>query len=687
MQFFEDNKTRQYKTDMKKILTFLAAAVSAAMVFSCEELPQTNLPTATLSADEAFVDGKANITVTLSSAAPVDVTATIAYGSAREGKTAIELSALKFDETVVLRAGEKVASCTVELVSTENIPNGAEAPIALAAVSADDYGQLKCDVAIAYITYNANTYNGDNGGNSEEPNNPGGGSITWTLQNDWSVVITGTELLSQTQGKYTYYYIEANLTAPGSTYIYTDSFVDDDEFAEYGGESLEEWAKEMEGYLAEALAKGSIDDYLYTAGSLYLDYYGAGDSFLYVLDFDANGKLTGKYAKIAVTFPEIEGYNPGGDDDDDDDDDDDEPVLVDRFAINGTGDALYTFGLMEKGAIDSSNLEENMLEIGQSIVNAYEYYAMLYEIVGQEINFTVADFLNDSEYNTADFYAVDNGQYDVLIVGMNEEGNLTGQYNVSTVTVDGHALEELVETKTRLDRAVAQKVGKKAIKSKTNALHIRKRLISLRGEDGDITGTGDEQEITVTIVGNLTQMSAWQAEYLGRYEYSQPDDPDDPDYPEEEEYPFEGTLQLQSNWSVTVVGEPYYEGYYPIIDIQVNVPGIQFYWLEENTAEDIEDYYDGDIVNIASAWQTEYVNDVKGGDAMEDLAWYQGDPATYLDVYNPGATTTVYLFEFDKDGWATGRYSATEVTIPELKDEEGGFDAPRQRKVRFRIKK
>ena len=138
---------------------------------------------------------------------------------------------------------------------------------------------------------------------------------------------------------------------------------------------------------------------------------------------------------------------------------------------------------------------------------------------------------------------------------------------------------------------------------------------------------------------------------------------------------------------MSVVGEPYYEGYYLLIDVEVNVPGIQYYWLEENTAEDIDYYYDGDIVNIVSEWQTDYVNYVKAGDTMEEWAWYQEDPATFMQVYNPGATTTVYLFEFDKDGWATGRYSATEVKIPELKDEEGGLNAPVQRKVRLRIKK
>ena len=679
MQFFEDNKTRQYKTDMKKFLTFLAAAVSAAMVFSCEELPQTNLPTATLSADQAFVDGKANITVTLSSAAPVDVTATIAYGSAREGKTAIELSALKFDETVVLRAGEKVASCTVELVSTENIPNGAEAPIALAAVSADDYGQLKCDVAIAYITYNANTYNGDNGGNSGEPNNPGV-DTKLTFVKEWSVALVGEPFVDE-DGPYQ----EISVNLPGIKYYYPIT-LNDEIIAYYGG--LDAIADFYESSLKKALAEYEISQLLYSLAdeAAFVDHPGeAGVYDIYILEFNNDGSLSGRYGKSTVTFTEIEGYNPG---DDEDDDDDDDPEFIDVIAVNGTGDANYTFGLFEKGYITKENLEENMIGLGTEIYKAYLIYSALFEMMGYDYDLTVSDFLNNAEYNTAEFYAVDNGEYDVLIVGVNESGNLTGQYNVSTITVDGHDYAGLAELESRLKKAMIQKAvdGKKLIRSKKSATPARKKVF-FAPEDDTTGAEDDEEEINITIDGALTVMSAWQAEYLGRYEYTQPDYPDDPDDPDEEEYPFEGTLQLQSNWSVKLVGEPYYEGYYPIIDVEVNVPGIQFYWLEENTAEDIEDYYDGDIVNIASAWQTEYVNYVKDGESMEDLAWYQGDPATYLDVYNPGATTTVYIFEFDKDGWATGRYSATEVTIPELKEEEGGFDAPRQRGIRLRIKK
>lgn len=669
---------------MKKILTFLAAAVSAAMVFSCEELPQTNLPTATLSADQAFVDGKANITVTLSSAAPVDVTATIAYGSAREGKMAIELSALKFDETVVLRAGEKVASCTVELVSTENIPDGAEAPIALAAVSADDYGQLKCDVAIAYITYNANTYNGDNGGNSGEPNNPGV-DTKLTFVKEWSVALVGEPNVDE-YGPYQ----EVSVNLPGIKYFYP--FTLNDEFiADCGG--LDALASFYESSIKEELAESQISELLYSLADevVFVDHPGeAGVYDIYILEFNNDGSLSGRYGKSTVTFTEIEGYNPG---DDEDDDDDDDPEFIDVIAVNGTGDADFTFGLFEKGSITQENLEESMIALGTEIYKAYLIYSALFEMMGYDVELSVADFLNNAEYNTAEFYAVDNGEYDVLIVGVNESGNLTGQYNVSTITVDGHDYAGLAELESRLKKAMIQKAvdSKKLIRSKKSATPARKKVF-FAPEDDTTGAEDDEEEINITIDGALTVMSAWQAEYLGRYEYTQPDDPDDPDYPEEEEYPFEGTLQLQSNWSVKLDGEPYYyDDSYPIIDVVVNLPGIQYYWLEDNTQDDLDRWYGGSVEGIASAWQTNYINDIKSGYyTIEEMLWYDKDPATYIDIYNVGATT-IYVLEFDKDGYATGRYGASQVVIPELPDyegeDEGGYFADKKSvRVKVRVK-
>lgn len=666
---------------MKKVLTILAVALGAAMVFSCkEDQPQVNLPTATLAADEAFVDGKANITVTLSAASPVDVTATIAYGNAREGRTAIDIAALKFNQEVTLRAGEKTVSCTVELLSTEKIADGAEAPIALAGVSAADYGALKCDVAIAYIVYNAPKYDENdpnNPNNPDNPDNPGQPDEEGlTLRTDWTATLDGDPYWYGNTA-----YFDVIPTVPGIKYFWLVAFSDEEMDVYFEGSvksMIDIYAESVKDYLANG---DDIEEILFFPGEeeYYVQYYYAGSTTVYIIEYDAQGNPTYNYGAVDVVLPEIEDNG----DDPDDPDDPDEPTLVDRFAVTGTGNAYYTFGVMKKGVLNSDNLQESMLAIGQAVVEEYDDMLFWYELFGWEADFTLLDFLNDAEYYYTDFYAVENGEYDVLIVGMNENGNLTGQYSISTVNVDGHELAmEIYQIKTKLNKAIAKKVGKsqKMFKSMRKGLTARKAL-HFAPEDDGAGATGEDEEITITIEGNLTQMPDWQAVYLGRYEYVEEDDDDEygPDYP------FEGTLQLQSNWSVSLVGEPYSEDGYIVIDIEVNLPGIQYYLVEENNQEDIEDYYWGDIANIPGEWQSQNVQELKSGATVDEILWSENDPATWIYVYNGGSTTTIYVFEFDKDGWATGRYSATEVTMPEYNSNY--IAAPKQKKVRVHVKR
>lgn len=586
---------------MKKVLTIVVAALCAALVYSCkEDQPTVTLPTATLSADESFVGDKANITVTLSVPAPVDVTATIAYGTARSGKTAIALSALKFDETVTLKAGEKTVSCVVELLSAKDLADGAEAPIALAAVSAGEYGTLKCDVNIAYITYKAGSYNGGDG-----PNDPGNnGDLTWTLQTDWTAEITGTELESEQRDDYTYYYIQANLTAPGSTYVFTDSFADDAEFAQYGGTSIEDWAKKIEAALASALEQATIDQCLYTAGPLYLDYYGAGDTFLYVIDFDANGKLTGKYAKIAITMPEFE-----------EPEEPEEPSIYDVIGVNGTGDALFTFDIFSPGEVTDENLEDSLLEVGSyPAMMAYVWNSML----GSQY-FEPYDFMNEAEYNTAEFKQFELGRYDVVIVGLTEEGNLTGEYNISTIEVDGREYEQ-IEAEVKAHKA---KVASFIKQSGKEHFARKAKMSTLRRGLGIRKSSVIKPRVT------------------------------------------DENMVLQENWSVKVVSEVYTDDDGDeVVDVELTLPGIKYYDIEENTQEDLDDYYDGTVAGLAQAKEASVQKDL-GQYSIDQILYSGSDPQPSIYVYNPGIETTIYVIEFDEEGHATGRYGATVVVMPE----------------------
>ena len=314
-----------------------------------------------------------------------------------------------------------------------------------------------------------------------------------------------------------------------------------------------------------------------------------------------------------------------------------------------------------------------MIATGSYPLQTYEYYSMLYEFFEMEIDFTLADFMNDAEYNFSDFDAVDNGTYDVLIVGLNEEGNLTGEYNISTINVDGHALAELQAMKIRL----AKQVASARLAKKVKTAHPVRKAINLRGDDDD------DETVVAELVGPITKNAAWTAEYLGRYEDAG-DDPDDPDDPGE----LDVELVLQSNWSVTLDGEVYdYDGDL-YIDVTINLPGIQYFCMEENTPEDLEEWYGGTVEGFILDYQEYYQSYLAKGYEISELAWSLDDDYYYLDVYNPGMQTTVYIAEFDEDGYATGHYGKTVVTLPDYEEDDYSYKAPQPaRRLRVRVRK
>lgn len=123
-------------------------------------------------------------------------------------------------------------------------------------------------------------------------------------------------------------------------------------------------------------------------------------------------------------------------------------------------------------------------------------------------------------------------------------------------------------------------------------------------------------------------------------------------------------MTLQTNWSVTPVGEAYLdEDEYDVIDIEVDCPGILWYAVEEDTPDDLDTYYDGSIAGFALSLQEELA-DYLGTYTMDDLLYSGADPMPSTYVYNFDTPTTIYIVEFDEDGKATGRYGATDVTIP-----------------------
>ena len=124
------------------------------------------------------------------------------------------------------------------------------------------------------------------------------------------------------------------------------------------------------------------------------------------------------------------------------------------------------------------------------------------------------------------------------------------------------------------------------------------------------------------------------------------------------------TLSLVPEWSVTLVDGTYKDGY---VDVTVNAPGIQLYYAEELTSGQMNMYYES-VLNFVKCYQRYLFNDMseEGVSAAEiDYIHSASRPLTKLHVSNPGKESTVYIIEFNDKGYATGRYGATTLTLPQ----------------------
>ena len=125
-------------------------------------------------------------------------------------------------------------------------------------------------------------------------------------------------------------------------------------------------------------------------------------------------------------------------------------------------------------------------------------------------------------------------------------------------------------------------------------------------------------------------------------------------------------MVLQEDWKVQVVGDIYTdEDGDSVIDVEVTLPGIKWYYMEENTQEDLDYYYEGSVLGFANSVES-YYQDYFGKYTMDELFYSGAEPQPSIAVYNDGMETTIYVVELDENCKLTGRYGATVVTLPEL---------------------
>ena len=135
----------------------------------------------------------------------------------------------------------------------------------------------------------------------------------------------------------------------------------------------------------------------------------------------------------------------------------------------------------------------------------------------------------------------------------------------------------------------------------------------------------------------------------------------------EEEAPAE--LTLVEDWSIELDGDPFVYGNYTYCYVTVNAPDIQYFWIEENTDEDLDYYYGGSVSNLLSDYEADFMSELAKGSEMSDLAFTIDDGYAYFLVWNFG-DTYLYLMEFDENGASTGRYAKCAVNIPEIASDE-----------------
>lgn len=127
-------------------------------------------------------------------------------------------------------------------------------------------------------------------------------------------------------------------------------------------------------------------------------------------------------------------------------------------------------------------------------------------------------------------------------------------------------------------------------------------------------------------------------------------------------------LVLKKDWSVQVIGEPYYDGEDAYFDVDVTAPGITYFWLDTFTDEELLELAQGSVkvlLDMYSESIKKYLDDY----SIADVIFSMDDDEFYVSYYDAGPTK-VYIMEFDQNGNPTYNYGVTEIVLPEIEEEE-----------------
>jgi len=368
---------------------------------------------------EEFTDGKATVVLRLSSA-PADFVDVLLACSPEEG--------VVMQKQVSFNPG----STTLE------VPVDATGITASSVINVEVRIVDAIGASVGHPSSHVIVLNPGNEGNEGNE-----GDNTLQLQGNWKVELAG-EPYSEDGSDW----VDVKVTAPGIKNFYVDVFLESDIASVEGGIAavIADW----ESQIKSALANGeALTDYLWTSveEECWIEYPGAGNANIYVVEFESDGSATGRYGLTKVVLPEYEGdsdsstlqpadnyvknskigvtymgrYNDEGDD-------------FDCFTATGVEGKLWSISIDEPGTF------ADIAQAAEYAIGEIEDLLADYAAFG----FTALDFLYqgtlaEDEYSIAEYYAFDNGTYDAIVFIFDEEGKMTGEYNLVSVNIDGHA--------------------------------------------------------------------------------------------------------------------------------------------------------------------------------------------------------------------------------------------------------
>ena len=403
---------------MKRFLVFLA---TVALFAACK----TDAVFVTLSADSEFVDGKATVNLKLSKPAPDFVDVLISCTPS---------AGLVFNEQISFNPGAESASLQIDATGA-NVTEDTNVEVRIK----EAIGAVPGNPSSVTIVLKPGNYGGGGGGG--EGGEGGGGNGSLQLQNNWRIDLT-SEPYTDEYGNW----LDVAVTAPGIKYFNVCAFEEGYVEQEEGG--LAGIISDWEGQLKTALEGGdAITDYIWSSveEECYIEYVGAGNVDVYIVEFEADGSATGRYGLTKVVLPEYEAsgslqpadsyvkntgigvtymgrYNDEGED-------------FDCFTATGVEGKLWSICVDEPGTFDDiAQAAEYAIEEIEDLLADYAAYG-----------FTAMDFLYqgtlaEDEYSYAEYYAFDKGTYDAIVFIFDEDGKMTGEYNLVSVNVDGHAM-------------------------------------------------------------------------------------------------------------------------------------------------------------------------------------------------------------------------------------------------------